>query len=294
LDNLIGIAAIMIGTGINNFGIFLQKRQVNVLRNSGHEGESIVRYLKNPLWVLGILMQTILCMPFLVFSVGLIGITLAQPLANSGILFLVLCLVFFLGEKMRKSDYLAVAILLSGMVAVGAGGVTGEVTIQSFLSEGKRGVLIAAAVLLSILIALNVFLLKIKRIKRYALGALGGMASAVVSISLQIFTSALSSYRSTGASESAAVFLLILSPVIFISFTGLGILAIQEAFKLGQAVNILPFAQVPLNLIPVLAGIFLFGQSAGRPAVFIYGIVAIMVSASMLARFQEDGNETSR
>ena len=89
------------------------------------------------------------------------------------------------------------------------------------------------------------------------------------------------------------IFLLVISPLFFITFTIIGILSIQEAFKLGQAVNVIPFAQIPLNLIPVSAGIYLFGQSVEKPSFFIYGILAIIVSASMLARFQEEEIEIS-
>jgi drug/metabolite transporter (DMT)-like permease len=290
IGHALGIVLVLLGTGINNVGIFLQKRQTNRVGQAGRGG--ISPFLRDPLWLLGIAMQTILCLPFYVRSVSLIGITLAQPLSNAGVLFLVLCLVLFLGERLVKGDFIALAILVSGMVAVGAGGVGGEVAIEVFLSEGKRVAIIVFTISLAALFAVLVFLLRARRLRRYALGALGGLSYAVVSIALQVFSSTLASPANAGIATGTLVVLRLASPAVFVGFTAAGIFAIQEAYRLGPALDIIPFSQAPLNLVPVLAGIILFDQKVERPGLFVYGIVAIIASASMLARFQE-GAETT-
>ncbi|MDP3177999.1 MAG: hypothetical protein Q8M76_08850 [Spirochaetaceae bacterium] len=287
IGHALGIVLVLLGTAINNVGIFLQKRQTN-LRGKARSG-GISPYLWDPLWLLGIAMQTFLCLPFYVRSVSLIGITLAQPLSNAGVLFLVLCLVLFLGERLAKGDVVALAILVSGMVAVGAGGVGGEVAIEVFLSEGKRAALIVSAISLAALFAVLIFMLSARRLRRYALGMLGGLSYAVVSIALQVFSSSLASPANAGIATGTLVVLRIASPAVFVGFTVAGILAIQEAYRLGPALDIIPFSQAPLNLVPVLAGIVLFDQKVERPGVFVFGIIAIVVSASMLARFQASG-----
>ncbi|MHA1131039.1 MAG: hypothetical protein ACTSQQ_09535, partial [Candidatus Helarchaeota archaeon] len=65
-----------------------------------------------------------------------------------------------------------------------------------------------------------------------------------------------------------------------------GLLMAQEAFKRGQAINIIPFTQITINLLPILAGIFVFGQAITSPLFFWPGVLSIIIGASLLSRFQ--------
>lgn len=96
---VIGITLTLAGAFINNFGIVLQKRQINLKAPPDAQEKSMMdigQFLKDPIWILGILMQTILYLPFLLLAYDFIGITLLQPLSNAGIIFLVLGLILML------------------------------------------------------------------------------------------------------------------------------------------------------------------------------------------------------
>ena len=80
--------------------------------------------------------------------------------------------------------------------------------------------------------------------------------------------------------------LLILGIVGAIAGTVFGIITTQEAFKRGQAINVIPFMQISVNVIPILAGLYVFGQTITIPFFFWAGVIAIIIGASMLARFQ--------
>jgi drug/metabolite transporter (DMT)-like permease len=133
---ILGILSMLTGAAINNLGIVLQKRQVNLRSGRGDKRQlsDIGLFLRDPVWVLGIVMQTLLIWPFFLYALDTIGVTLAQPLSNSGIIVLVLGLVYFLGEKLKRTEALGVVLLVLSMISIGLGGVSGDITQQSVLN----------------------------------------------------------------------------------------------------------------------------------------------------------------
>ena len=114
------------------------------------------------------------------------------------------------------------------------------------------------------------------------LGLLIGNCYAVVSISLQLFITSLLELQ-----NSIAIVILVLGIIGSILGTIFAILSSQEAFKRGQAINIIPFTQITMNIIPILAGIFVFSQQILSPIFFWIGVITIIISATLLARFQK-------
>ncbi len=282
---LFGMLSVFVGAAINNLGIVLQKRQIN-LKESNEQGEgslSLGLYLKDPIWILGIIMQTVLVWPFFVFGLSIVGVTLAQPLSNSGIIILIVGLIYFLNERLHRSEGFGAILLVSGVIAIGVGGVVGEVSQQSFLNETSIFYFLWFLVLIVILLVALIILMKLVRVSRPAiLGLLAGICYAVVSISMQVFTIAIEDLTSL-----LTLFLFAFGLTGTVIGTVFGILTTQEAFKQNRAVSIIPFMQITMNLIPILAGIWVFNQQITQPLFFWTGIICIMTGASLLARFQE-------
>jgi multidrug transporter EmrE-like cation transporter len=134
-DFLGGIISILIGTAINNFGIVFQKRQVNLHSlnsNNNNVKEIKPSFSRDPLWILGILMQTLISLPFFFYGLNELGITLTQPLSNAGVIFLVLGLIWLLKEKFQPIERWGVVLLVVGMISIGIGNVVGDITLDSF------------------------------------------------------------------------------------------------------------------------------------------------------------------
>ena len=68
--------------------------------------------------------------------------------------------------------------------------------------------------------------------------------------------------------------------------TILGILLAQAALFKAQAIVVVPVSQVVINLLPILAGVVMFGQSINAPWFFGCGILLLLAGVSVLARFQ--------
>ncbi|HUX99012.1 MAG TPA: hypothetical protein VMV49_05625 [Candidatus Deferrimicrobium sp.] len=281
---LLGILLGLIGAFINNWGVVLQKRQVNIKAPPEAADKTIgdiSQFLKDPVWVLGILMQTIFYLPFLIIAYDLITITLLQPISSAGIIFLVIGLIIFLNEKLRKkSEYLGIGILIFGIFIIAFGMIPVSPTIDTFLSSLMPFWIIFGFILISSLIAL-VFIFKSKKIQLMLLGFIIGNCYAFVAISMQIFSLGI-----FDLGHPLGLLLLILGIVGAIAGTVFGIITTQEAFKRGQAINVIPFMQISVNVIPILAGLYVFGQTITIPFFFWAGVIAIIIGASMLARFQ--------
>jgi drug/metabolite transporter (DMT)-like permease len=288
-----GIVAIVCGSLINNLGIVLQKRQVNLkmkekaIQAGSPSSETvgigdIKGYTKDILWILGILMQTILCLPLLFFGISELGITLAQPLANAGVLFLVLGAVFLLKERMQSREYIGIAIVITGMILIGLGAVEGDIT-QSVILE--RAAIIRLIAFMGLLGGLVCILILIARIFPktiiICLGLVTGVFYTFVSISAQLFTASLDPLTTA---EAWGLFMG--GTVGLILGTVLAIIATQEGFKRGQAVNFIPFSQITMNIFPIAAGLFVFGQIIMNPVYFWVGTFCIISGSSLLARFQ--------
>jgi len=284
-DMLVGMLSIMAGAALNNLGIVLQKRQINIIEEGVQDGDpsTLSAYVRNPIWLLGIIMQTILVWPFLVYGLSIIGVTLAQPLSNSGIIVLIIGLVWFLNERLSRSEGIGAILLIIGVVAIGVGGVVGDINQYSFFTAASLGNL---SWLLSFIGLLLVSLLVLMRVsdnsKAAVLGLLAGICYAIVSISMQVFTISLDDLTT-----SLALIVFFFGLMGTIIGTVFGILTIQEAFKRGRAVSVVPFMQITMNLIPIIAGIWVFNQQITEPVFFWMGTIGIIVVASLLARFQE-------
>jgi len=286
-ENLVlGIIVALLGAFINNFGVVLQKRQINIKAPPDQEEKTILdigQFFKDPLWVLGILMQTILYLPFLLISLDLIGITLTSPLSNAGIIFLVLGLMLIVNEKLRgKLEYSGIIILIFGVIAIALGDVSGTITIDGFMGALSNFWIIFSVLLVLSAISL-LLLLKLKGAKKLMFyGILIGNCYGMVAITLQWFTSGLSEM-----SHPMGIPILLIGIIGAVVGSILGILATQEAYKRGQAIYIVPFSQITINLFPIIAGIFVFQQAIGNQVFFWMGVISIIVGASLLARFEE-------
>jgi len=282
-NTIIGVILAVIGAFINNFGVVLQKRQVNIKTPPEMKDKTMMdigKFLKDPLWDLGILMQTILYLPFLLFSYDFIGITLVQPISACGLIFLILGLFLMVNERFKyKSEYIGMGILIFGIIIIALGGVIGTITIDIFIANLSN-----FWILFFIMLALSGLSVSmiIKNKARFPFfGVLLGNIYSMVSISMQWFQLGITEF-----SHALGLFILILGSGGAVAGTILGIITAQEAYKRGQAIWTIPFMQIIINILPVLAGIFVFAQTITNLVFFWIGMGCIIVGGSMLARFE--------
>jgi drug/metabolite transporter (DMT)-like permease len=283
-DFALGIACTLGGTAINSIGILLQKLEVN---RSGMKDDTNMSYFaKRPLWVFGILCQTLLFAPFFFIGISFLGIALAQPLATAGLLVFVIGAVLLLKERLARFEWIGVILMIASIFLVSASGVSGDVTIGVFFGNAF---LISCILVLALVAGLACLgILGIKKggawlIKGYA--ALIGTVYACVSISGQLVTIGFDAIL-TPATELAGWLLIVLGIGGIVIGTIFGILFSQRAFQHGKALSIVPISQAINNILPIVAGVYVFGQSIAFLYIFVPGVVILLASVILLARFQ--------
>lgn len=282
---IIGITLALVGAFINNFGLVLQKRQVNI-KGSASDDKGVGdlgKFFKDPIWVLGILMQTIIYLPFLVLAYDYLGITLVQPISNAGVIFLVLGLILMVNEKLqKKSDYTGVIVLIFGVITIALGGVIGDITVNIILTY-ILNFWIIIFIILGLSVICFIIVLKNEKTRPMMLGIIAGNSYAFVSLSLQLFTSGLAELN-----HPWSLIFVIGGFAGAVIGTVTGILSTQEAFKRSQAIYIIPFSQLTMNIIPIIAGIVVFQQVIQNPIFFGIGVASIIIGATLLARYFEE------
>ena len=286
MDSLaLGLIFIIIFMVLNYVGILLQKFDTN--RSGLPEDAETSLFLKRPLWVLGILMQTILVLPFFFLSIDLLGLTLAQPLATSGLLIFVIGAVIILKEKLYRLEWFGVALVFSSIFLISMSGITGDVSIDLFFQSSffvTFSIFFLACVIIAVVGTILAKKKDNKKIFGYAI--LTGLAYSLVSIFGQFMSPALDMLFA-GTIDIFGWFFLIIGIVFCVLGTGLGIIFSQKAFQRGQAIEIIPISNTVVNLLPILAGVFVFKQIITFWWLFIPGIGILLIGVSLLARFQK-------
>lgn len=280
---MMGIGLTLVGGIVYNCGIVIQKRQVKHLTYHAINSEAGVTwkvFFKNPLWLVGIIMQSFLYLPFVIFALDYIGITLQLPLSNACIVFLVLGLTLVLRETIQsRLELVGLCVLIGGIVVIALGGVVGNITMHVFLSSFTAFVIILSVI--GGCSAASIVLLKTRPSARIlALGVLAGNCQALIAIFMQLLTLALSEL-----SHPLSILILIVSFALVVVFSAGSLYAIQEAFKAGKAIQVIPISQVPMNIFPVLAGLLVFQQVILNPACFFIGLACMIAGSSLLARY---------
>jgi len=280
----LGIACILSGTAINSIGLILQKWEVN--KSGMADDSNIAIFLKRPLWILGILMQTILFAPFFFIGIDLIGIVLAQPLAAAGLLVLVAGAVIGLKEKLSRIEWVGVSLTIVAILLVSIAGVFGDVTISAFFQGTFLASAIAVVLALATLLLAGGLLARLsKRWEVQGLAMLVGTSYSAVSISGQLVTVGFDAVSLPG-NEVLGWVLGIAGLAGVVLGTIFGIIFSQRAFKKAQAIHIIPVSSSINNILPIIAGIVLFRQNITFPWLFIPGTILLLVAITLLARFQ--------
>jgi multidrug transporter EmrE-like cation transporter len=284
LQFFLGIFYILLGAALINLGIILQKRQIKLIELRNKETNTNQNTMKDPIWILGILMQTLISFPFLLLGMDILGIAVAQPIANGGIIFLALGSKYILHDEFKKTEVYAIVLLIVCMIILGFGNVSAAMSIGAFIDSSKPRLLSLILLILTILsILLYIISIKAQKFKFFGLGLLCGIFNGIVSISIQLFTMAV-----TEISVAGAILWLILGIIGLILFTVFSVIITQFAFKKGKAMHFIASAQITMNIIPVIAGIVLFSQIVYNYEFFLIGLVGIIVSGVFLNRFQTE------
>lgn len=285
----VGLALIV--AFLNIVGYYFQKKGQNEIEEDLPFIKYLIAAIKTPKWLFGFIVA-ISSMPLYIYTVSIGHISITQPLANTGIIFLVIFGVKFLGEKVGKLELIGLVLLLSGIFLISfmlPPPKEAYILVQTELAAfyGIVGGVLGACII--------TILLKKKAIGYSLLAGMSmGTASTLIKVisimikekgydSFSILNIDLDIKLLTGifGGEYFMVSVLFYMAVILILIQIVGLFL---SFKAGKLSFVIPIEMGSSFILPVFAGFFIFHEPA-NPALII-GIIASLIGALILTKVQ--------
>ncbi len=281
-----GISFAMLSGIINNFGIILQKKVVNEIRAEVKFGRALI---KNPLWLLGLMMQLGIGTIFFLLAQVYIGPALIPGLMASGLIILAIGSVKIIGETLKRDEIIGILLKIGAILLLGISGLSINISEQNLLD---LMFLIRIIIFTSIIIISSITCeILQRRTEKYSgillsiySGLMFSLSNFWVSLLLGTIINVFQGIYSIGE-----LILFICSSLILIATNFIGILKIQESFKVAQASNMIPIQQVPIQITSVFVYllIFLLQPPSIMSIIFlILGIFLILISSFLLGKRQ--------
>ncbi|MFX1315504.1 MAG: hypothetical protein ACFE9T_06535 [Promethearchaeota archaeon] len=282
----LGVFLAILAGSITQFGTVLQKKAVNDLTE---ENDFMKSLIKEPIWILGIVLSFGISSIFFLTAQVFIGPALIPGLMAFGLIVLTLGSIKLIGEKLKTEEIIGIFIMILGTFSIGISGLSIDIT-ETGLSE--IGFMIRTILFTSIIVFLSllfhVFQKKFKSFKGILLAIISGLMFALSNFWVSQFMAVIANVLS-GIFNLIELLVFIISVIFLISTNIIGLTTIQQAFRVGQASNMIPIQQVPTLLVPIFIYFLVF--LLVPPSVFsvvylVVGIILIIISSFLLGKRQ--------
>jgi hypothetical protein len=289
---LIGVACGIFGGLLNQSGQLLQKKVVNDIRHDDPGQGFMRRLLRNPLWVFGFVVGLGGGTAGYMLAQSLIGPALSPGLMASGLILLSIGSVKLNHEELNKAEITGIILMITGILCLGLSELAINATqVRATLADHPaqiRIILFTASLFSCCLFSRCLAIWKKNRKGLFI--ALGNGFLACLSDFWINPLLALIVLVLAGRATTLQTFIFIMAALI-LSFTASVITwQNQVAFKYAQASNIIPVAQVPIQICPVLVYFFIFALTPPRTiSVFfiLTGTILTIIAGFLLGRRPE-------
>lgn len=265
-DNLywLGVFLALLAGSTTQSGAVLQKKAVNEV---SQEPEFMRNLVRKPIWILGVIFSFGITSIFYLAAQIFIGPALIPGLMAFGLVVLALGSIKIIGEKLKKEEIIGILLMILGTFILSLSGLSIDITETNLLEFGfaiRTYIFTSVIILLSLIC--HIFQRKYKKFKGILLAILSGFMFALsnfwVSQLMAVITDVLS-----GNFILEQLIIFIVSIIFLILANIIGLATIQQAFRVGQASNMIPIQQVPTLMVPV----------------FIYFLVFLMIPPNVFS-----------
>jgi len=292
LHYLTGVAFGVFGGILTQFGQLLEKRAVNEFRKDSQENGFFRRLVKSPIWVSGVIFGLGGGTVAYMLAQSMIGPALTPGLMASGLIILAVGSVRMNHETLNTSEIIGIGLMILGIFFLGLSGLAINST-QVRTTLASRAALQRIAVFTASFFLLSLITRSLSPRIKNRKGMLIALANG--------FLSCLSDFW---INPLLALVLIVLgghsTPTQFIIFTIAALILMscatvitwqnQLAFKYAQASNVVPVAQVPIQIAPILVYFFIFALTPPSSISVFYiltGTILTIVAGFLLGRRQE-------
>lgn len=285
LSYLLGVVFAVLSGVLNNYGTVLQKKVVNKFRENPKFMTSLI---KNPLWLFGLILQIIIGGIFFFIAQLYIGPTLIPGLMGAGLIVLAIGSVKIVGEELKISEIIGIVLMVIAIALIGFSNMAIDVNAQNFLDLNLILRIFIFTIVLYALAAVFYFM-QLRNIYRgLSLAIYSGFMFALSNFWISPLMGVIAPIFE-GLAHPIEITLFIVSLGFLIITNLFGTITIQKSFRVGQASNLIPIQQVPIQIAPVFyfLSVYLL-QIPNAISLFflISGIALVIVSSFLLGKRQ--------
>ncbi|WXG43715.1 MAG: hypothetical protein WED04_06700 [Promethearchaeati archaeon SRVP18_Atabeyarchaeia-1] len=287
-EYLIGVLAAILGGSISSVGVILQKRVVNKVHSGDKEKKFFRSLVKNPVWLLGLILGTFAPAVFVITAQLYIGPALTPGLMSAGLIVLAIGSVRINNEHLDRSDYAGIILMIAAIFFLGESQLA--VPMKDF-DLNAQWVLTNSIIYGLILFALcGLFVVIQKRSTSYRtiwlIFAAGCMFAQenfwIAPLSGTVFGAF------TGNATSNELIFFVVSSVFLVVAALIAVATQQTAYKYGQASTLNTLQQFPTQISPPIVFLFVLAQTPrfyySLPLFLLIGTPLVIVSSYLLAR----------
>ncbi|HUX99888.1 MAG TPA: hypothetical protein VMV49_10060 [Candidatus Deferrimicrobium sp.] len=280
----IGILIALLSGSSNNFGIVLEKKALNKLP----EGKKVGRHLlKNPLWLTGFIFNIVIT-TFLGFTAQLlIGPTLVPGLEATGMIILAIGSLKILKEDIKIQEVMGILLMIIAIFFISFSKLSIDLNTYNLATLG----FLTRSIIFTVIFIIGSFILKFLRRKYthyksilYALDS--GLMFCLINFWIAPLLGTIDNIFS-GSFLFTELILFILAIGILMIANYFGIFLLQKALEIGQASNMRPIQQSPIQIVPIFYFLLIFllpPPSIVSLPLIISGISLILISMYLLSR----------
>ena len=249
-----------------NLGLVLEKRGAAALPAIERAGalRSLRNFLTSPAWVFGFLLTNVQIVPLLA-ALSLGPVSLVSPMLGFGLVVLVLCSRFWLGERITPAMAAGIGLTIVGIIGFGLASTTPPVALgwEGGLRLASSGpalavffILLGGSLLPGLASAAAGW-----RAADVLFGVASGAAASLGLVASKLVTAGLGDGEALWPRLAELPFWGLL--VVLIAGNAGSMVLQQFGFQKGRAVIVAPIYSAGFIVLPALAGVVLFDEWAG-------------------------------
>ncbi len=289
---LTGVALGVVGGVLTQFGQLLEKRVVNQVRIDSREKGFFRRLVKSPLWVSGLVFGLGGGTAAYMLAQSMIGPALTPGLMASGLVVLAVGSVRMNHETLNTSEMVGIGVMILGILFLGLSGLAIDSSqVRTTLADNKALQRIAVFTVCFFLFSFGTRSLapRIKNRRGMLIALANGFLACLSDFWINPLLALIVIVLGGHGTLSQSIIFTIASLILM---TTASVITWQNqlAFKYAQASNVVPVAQVPIQISPILVYFVIFALTPPSSIAVFYiltGSILTIIAGFLLGRRQE-------
>jgi hypothetical protein len=290
---IIGVVLAILSGVLNQTGQLMQKKAVNNLPEEIRKSKFMRTLLKNPLWITGLVMSIGAGSACFMIAQNYIGPALVPGLMASGLIVLALGSVWMNGESLDAFEITGIFLMIIGITLLGFSRleIKGETVVASLETNAAlMRIAVFSLSLAALWVIMHLAALKSGGRRGIVMAVSNGFPFSISNLWIAPLVAVIFLVLE-GKGSTSQVVIFVIASIILVGTNMIGMWQTQECFRYGQASNIIPVQQVPVQIAPVLVYFYVFALKAPDStsvACMLSGVALIILSGFLLGRRQEE------